>query len=104
MTAPSTAVQVTDLLVLVPITLAANWTVPLVGTVVALGETVTDVTVGGGAGEVTVTGADADLVGSATLVAVTLPLPTVAGAVKSPEEEMLPMDAAQVTDLFVLVP
>jgi hypothetical protein len=72
------------------------------------GEMVTEVTdgVGGaGAGEaVIVTVAEADLVGSATLAAVTLPVPEFDGAVKSPEEVMLPIVAVHVTDSLVVVP
>jgi hypothetical protein len=53
---------VTDLLVTVPATVAANWAVPLVITEVVEGETVTEVTT---SGAVTVTLAEADLVLSA---------------------------------------
>ena len=67
------------------------------------GETVTEVTVPLGV-VVTVTVAEADLVGSATLVAVTFPVPELAGALNSPLEEMLPMDAAQLTDSFLALP
>ena len=67
------------------------------------GETVTEVTVPLGV-VVTVTVAEADLVGSATLVAVTFPVPELAGALNSPLEEMLPMDAAQLTDSFLVLP
>ncbi len=84
---PSEAFQVTDLLDVVPWTDAVNGRVPLVPEVAEVGEIVTDVTAGPGGGgfgldpDVTVTGADADFVGSATLVAVTTPVPAVAGAV-----------------------
>jgi hypothetical protein len=84
---PSEAFQVTDLLDVDPWTDAVNGSVPRVAEVAEVGEIVTEVTAepgGGGFGldpDVTVTGADADLVGSAALVAVTTPMPAVAGAV-----------------------
>jgi len=53
---------------------------------------------------VTVTVADADFVGSATLVAVIVAEPVFAGAVKTPAEEMLPAEAVQVTEVLVTVP
>jgi hypothetical protein len=65
-----------------------------------LGETVTEVTVGA----LTVMAADADLVGSATLVAFTVAVVAVAGAVKSPLAEIVPLVADQVTDLLATVP
>jgi hypothetical protein len=53
---------------------------------------------------VTLTDADADLVGSAVLVAVTVSVPAVEGAVYCPVEVTLPSTAFQVTLLFVVVP
>ena len=50
----------------------------------------------------TVTVADADFVVSATLVAVTVYVPAVAGAVYIPVLEIVPPVADQVTDVFVL--
>src|SRR5271155_5738445 len=97
---PSAAVQVTDLLVTVPATVAVNCSAPLVVMEVELGETLTEVTTG----VETVTVAVADLVASATLVAVTVSVPAVAGAVYSPAVVMVPSAAFQVTDLFVTVP
>jgi len=52
----------------------------------------------------TVTVAVADFVGSATLVAMTMPVTRFAGAVKTPALVMLPTDAVQVTALLVVVP
>jgi hypothetical protein len=69
-------------LVVVPATLAVKVSVPPVADAAVEGDTVTDVTVGaGGGGAVTVTLAVSDLVGSATLVAVTVSVPALAGAV-----------------------
>ncbi len=51
---------------------------------------------------VTVTVAEADLLASATLVAFTVYVPVVLGAVKSPEVEIEPPVADQVTAVFVL--
>jgi len=65
----------------VPCTVAANWTVWPIPAELEVGEIVTEVTVEGGGVVVTVTVAEADLVESAALVAVTLAVPGVAGAV-----------------------
>ena len=65
-----------------------------------VGETVTEVTVGA----LTVIGAVADFVGSATLVALIVAVPAVAGAVKRPLAVTVPAVAVQVTDLLVTVP
>jgi hypothetical protein len=92
---------VTDLSVTVPATVAVNCKVPPVRAVAGDGETVTPVTVGGA---VTVTVADADFEVSAALVAVTVSLPAVAGAVYKPADVTLPSLAVQVTDLSVTVP
>ena len=84
---PRTELQVTDLLVVVPATVALNGRVPPVAELAVEGVTVTDDTDApalGVAVEVTVTVATADLVGSATLVAVTWATPDAAGAVNSP--------------------
>jgi hypothetical protein len=79
---PRTAFHVTALLVVVPATLAVNVSVPLVDDEAAAGDTVTDVTVGAGGGAaVTVTLAVSDLLGSAELVAVTVSVPALTGAV-----------------------
>jgi hypothetical protein len=53
---------------------------------------------------VTVTVADEDFAGSATLVAVIVAEPVFAGAVKTPAVEIVPFDAVQVTAVFVTVP
>ena len=86
---PKVAFQVTALSEAVPWTEAANCKVPPVVTEVVAGETVTEVTTGLGAGAgdgwgcapVMVMVAAADFVGSAVLVAVTVAVPEVAGAV-----------------------
>jgi hypothetical protein len=51
-----------------------------------------------------VTDAEADFIGSAALVAVMVALPVVAGAVKTPAEEIVPAEAVHVTAVFVMVP
>ena len=85
--------------------MAVNGSVPLVRDDAEAGEIVTEVTAGpcGGAA-VTVTVAEANLVASALLVAVTVAVPTVAGAVYAPDDVMLPDEAFQVTDLSVAEP
>jgi len=104
---PSAAFQVTLLSEAVPCTLAVNCSVlPPVAEVEA-GDTVTEVTVGFGVGAgaaVTVTTAEADFVVSATLVALTVAVPALAGAVNSPDGVMLPNEAFQVTDLLEVDP
>jgi hypothetical protein len=55
-------------------------------------------------GNVTVTVADAFLVASALLVAVTVTMAAVLGAVKSPVLVMVPAEAVQVTEVSVAVP
>lgn len=52
----------------------------------------------------TLTVALADFVGSATLVAITCPTPPALGAVKTPADEIVPMEAVHVTALFVVAP
>ena len=64
---------------LLPVTVAVNCCVPPVCSDAVLGLMLTDTTGGGGA--VTVTVAAADLLGSATLVAMTVNVPVVLGAV-----------------------
>jgi hypothetical protein len=68
------------------------------------GEIVTEFTTGGGGGAVTFTVAEPDFVVSATLVAVTVSVPAVAGAVYAPDPVMLPSEACHVTPLLVAVP
>lgn len=48
--------------------------------------------------------AELDLLGSASLVAVTVSVPALEGAVYSPDAVMLPRAAFQVTDLSEAVP
>ena len=69
-------------------------------TLAVAGESVIDVTVGA----FTVIVAVADFVGSATLVAFTVAVPAVDGAVKRPLAFTLPEVADHVTDLLVTVP
>ena len=73
-TLPAVADQVTAVLLL-PVTMAVNCCVPLVSSEVETGEIDT------ATGALTVTAAEADLVVSATLVAVTVYVPAVPGAV-----------------------
>ena len=65
-----------------------------------VGETEIEVTVGA----LTVTVAEADFVLSATLVAVTVTLPAVAGAVRRPAAEIVPAEADHVMPLLETVP
>ena len=58
----------------------------------------------GGAGALTVMMAVADLVVSATLVAVIVAVPEVVAAVKRPDALIVPDEVFQVTDLFEVVP
>jgi hypothetical protein len=67
--------------VTVPCTAAANCWEPLITTLVEPGETVTELTIGVAPAVVTVIVPEADLVLSATLVAVTVSVPAFAGAV-----------------------
>jgi hypothetical protein len=83
---PRAAVHVTLVFVTVPRTVALNCSLPPVVTLPDVGEIVIEVTVGVGVGfgvgaVVTVTEALPDLLGSATLVAVTVSVPAFAGAV-----------------------
>jgi hypothetical protein len=74
--------------------------VPLVTAIAGDGETVTELTTG----VETITVDVPDFVMSATLVAVTVSLSAVAGAVYKPADVIVPWAAFQVTDLFVAVP
>ena len=85
-----------------PCTVALNGSVPPVTDDAVEGDTVTEVTWPEAAETVTV--AVADFVGSATLVAIIVLVPPVAGAVKIPVLEIDPIEAVQVTALFVVVP
>jgi len=90
-----------------PATVALNGTVPPVAELALDGEMVIEVTTGldvGFEAEVTVTDAMADLVGSATLVAVTETTPAFDGAVNRPYGVMVPADALQFTFWLVVVP
>jgi len=93
---PAVAVQVT-LVLLVPITVAVNCCVPPVTSEAEVGETETDTV----AGAVTVTVADADLVLSETLVALTVSVPGVPGAVYMPPEVIVPRTADHVTEVLL---
>ena len=77
-----------------------NCCVPPARTDTVVGDTAIEVTLGA----FTVIVAEADLVGSATLVALMAAVPAVAGAVKSPLAVTVPALADQVTDLLVTVP
>jgi len=106
---PSAAFHATALLVVVPLTLAVNGSVPPVTDDAVAGDTVTPVTVGLGDGllvgaAVTAIVAEPTFVGSATLVAVTTDVPAAAGAVYTPAAEILPVEACHVTARFVVVP
>src|ERR1700730_13318289 len=104
---PNEAFQVTDLPETVPCTLAVNCSVPPVLAEVEAGDTVTEVTTGfggGGGAVVTVTCAEAALVGSAVLVWVTGSGPAFAGAVYSPAGVTVPSVAFQATVLLDVVP
>jgi hypothetical protein len=88
-----------------PCTVAASCSVPLVTEEAVEGETLTAVIPEGCPGVVAiVTVATADLVGSATLVAMIIPVPPVAGAVNMPAPVMLPIVAVHVTELLAAVP
>ena len=82
MIVPRAAVHVTDVSVTaVPCTDPENCTEPPVRTLAVVGETEMELTTGVGPGAVTVTVAEPDFVPSAALVAVTVSVPTLAGAV-----------------------
>jgi hypothetical protein len=92
---PPVADQVTDVLLL-PVTPAVNVCVPPINIEAETGEMVTETT-----GALTVTVAEADLVESAALVAVTVMLPALPGAVNRPDVEMEPPLADQVTAVLL---
>ena len=100
MTVPFAADQVTDVSVAVPFTVAEKVSLPPVCTEVDAGEIAIEVI----EGRARVTVAEADFVLSALLVAVTVTVPAVPPAVKSPAEETAPLEADQVTDLSLTVP
>ena len=100
---PRCAIQVTDLLLAVPWTAAENCNVPSVVADGEAGEIDTELTPEAD-DALTVTMAEADLVVSATLVAVTVAVPAADGAVYTPAEVIVPDVAAQVTAEFVVVP
>lgn len=100
---PRFAIQVTALLLVVPCTLAENCKVPSVATEGETGVMFTALTAAAEAALI-VTLPDPDLEPSATLVAVTVAVPEVAGAVYSPVELIVPADAFQLTDLFDALP
>ena len=79
-TLPPVVDHVTALLLL-PVTVAVNCCVPPVGSDAEVGLMLTATTGGGGGGAETVTVAEADLLVSAALVAVTVSEPAVFGAV-----------------------
>lgn len=91
---PRAAFQVTDLLVVVPETLAVNCCLPPIATVIEDGETVTEFTA---LGTEIVTVAVAILDGSAWLKTVMVAVPAVEGAVYKPVALMAPFEAFQVT-------
>jgi hypothetical protein len=97
---PLAADQVTDLSVTVPCTVAENCCVPSARRLTFAGEMVTEVTVGA----LTVTVAAADFVGSATLVAVTVTVPPLAGAVSKPPAVIVPPEVDHVMALLETVP
>ena len=88
----------------VPCTVALNGSVPPVTDDAVTGDTVTEVTPDEPEAPETVTVAVADFVGSATLVAIIVLVPPVAGAVKMPVLEIDPIEAVHVTALFVVDP
>ncbi len=97
---PAVADQVTDLFETVPATVAENCCVAPVRIAGAAGDTETEFTTGAA----TVMVAVADLVVSATLVAVTVAVPAVVAAVKRPLALMAPDEVFQVTDLLEALP
>jgi hypothetical protein len=97
---PPVADQVTDLFAIVPCTVAVNCCVAPVRREGAAGLTETELTTGAA----TVMVAVADLVVSATLVAVIVAVPAVVEAVKRPLALIVPDEVFQVTDLFVALP
>jgi len=110
---PLDACHVTAVFVVDPCTVALKVSVPPVAVEALPGVIVTDVTAGPLGGFVgllgldaaaTVTTADADFDGSATLVAVTVPVAVLAGAVYIPLAVIVPVVAVHVTAPFVVAP
>ena len=117
---PDELCQITLLSVVEPTTVAVKETVPPVATDIDAGETVTELTTGSGGfgvgfglgfgfGEGFVSElirimAEADLVGSATLVAVTVDAVARAGAVYKPVEVTAPIEVVHVTASSVVAP
>jgi len=97
---PSAAFQVTLVLLVVPCTAAVNCNDPPVAAAAVAGVTVTPVTVAA----LTVTVAVPDFDVSATLVAVTVSVPALDGAVYAPDDVIEPSAAFHVTPVFVVVP
>jgi hypothetical protein len=93
---PPVADQVTALFV-APVTVAVNCCILPVESEAEVGDIDTD-----NVGALTVTVAEADLVVSAALVAVTVSVPPVLGAVYKPLEEIVPPVADQVTAVFAV--
>lgn len=83
---------------MLPVTVAVNCWVPTVCKETLVGLSETEMT----GADVTVTVADADFVPSAALVALTVYVPAVLGAVYSPELDTVPPVALQVTAVFVV--
>jgi hypothetical protein len=104
---PADAFQITVLFGVLPDTVAVKGSVPFVMEVAGPGEITTEVTTPDvspdGAPAVTFTEAQADLLGSATLVARMTWIPTL-GAVYTPADVIVPRDECQVTALFVAPP
>jgi hypothetical protein len=96
-TEPPVADQLRAVLV-VPVTVAVNCFVPPVASVAELGAMETATT----CGALTLTLADADWVGSATLVAVMMNVPALLGAVYRPPAEIEPPVADHVTAVLEL--
>jgi hypothetical protein len=82
-----------------PETVAANCCCHLSGIAIAAGEILTVIVWGGD----TMMVAEAVLVASATLTAVTVYVPAVVGAVNSPLVEIVPPDADQVTAVLPVI-
>lgn len=99
-TEPPDADHVTDLSATLPCTAAVNCCVASVRMLAVVGEIETPVTVGA----LTVTEAEADFDLSARLVAVTVTLPAVAGAVSTPAALIVPAEVDHVMPLLETVP
>jgi len=97
--APSRAFHVTDVFEVVPCPEALNGSVPPLIDEAVEGGTVTEVTPLAPA-----TVAIPDSAGTATVVATIMPVPLVAGAVKTPALVMVPIEAVQVTEPLLVAP